>query len=861
MSWITIAWSAVASACLTLAAVHLLIWCKQTGQRAHLLFALTAAAVAALAACELRMMRAQTPEQFAAALRWAHLPVFCLVASMVGFVRLYFRAGRPWLGYAVCGLRLLALIINFWAGPNLNYQQITGLRHLRFFGETVSVAKGVPSPWTRLGELSSVLLLAFVVDASVTLWRRGDRIERRRAAVVGGSMACFILAAAGHTALVNAGLIESPYLISWPFLAIVGAMGYELSSEVAGAARLTRQLQASEAACRESEARFRTLVDTAPVMVWMSGPDKLCTFFNRPWLEFTGRTLEQERGNGWAEGVHPEDLPACLQTYTSRFDARRPFAMEYRLRRADGQYRWVLDQGVPRYAPEGQFAGYIGSCIDLTERRQAEAALGESEQYMRLAADAAGLAMWAWDIPRNEAWSSAVGRALFGFAPSDKLSVERFLQALHPQDREAVRQALAAALNGQGEYESEYRVVAPDGQVRWMAGRGRVEFEGGRPRRLRGVSLDVTRRKQAEERFRAVVEAAPHAMIMADAAGQITLANAQAEAVFGYGPGELVGRPVEALIPERFRAEHARERTGYLAEPQARAMGAGRELYGRRKDGREVPVEIGLNPVRTAEGLFVLASIVDITERRRAELEAARQRDELAHLSRVMLAGELSGALAHELNQPLTAILTNAQTARRLLAQGAADEAELQDILTDVVEASHRATHVILRLRLLLKKGELQRRPLAVNEVVGNALKLMRSDLARRRVTVAAELAPRLPAVMGDGVQLQQVLLNLLVNGCEAMAGVEGPERRLLVRTELAAEGVRVSVVDRGGGIAPEQRERLFEPFFTTKGKGMGLGLAICRTIISAHGGRLWATNNPDRGATFQFTLPPSGGA
>ncbi|MBV9492255.1 MAG: PAS domain S-box protein [Verrucomicrobia bacterium] len=493
------------------------------------------------------------------------------------------------------------------------------------------------------------------------------------------------------------------------------------------------------------------------------------------------------------------------------------------------------------------------------DRSKAEEALRDSEERMHLAAEAANLALWTWDIPRDEVWSSDLGRGLFGFTPSEKLSFERFLQVVHPQDREAVRQAVAKALNGDGEYESEFRVVLPDGQVRWMAGRGRVEFQDGKPRRLRGVSLDITRRKQAEERFRLVVEAAPNAMIVADAAGKITLANAQVEAVFGYGRQELVGQPVEVLVPERFRAQHAGERNGYLVDPQARVMGAGWDLYGRRKDGREVPVEIGLNPLRTPEGLFVLASIIDITERRQAELEAARQRDELARLSRAMLAGELSGSLAHELNQPLTAILSNAQAARRVLAQEDADAAELQAILQDVVEGARRATEVIRRLRLLLKRGEVHLEPLEVNEVVENALKLVRSDLARQNVAVEVELARQLPVVLGDGVQLQQVLLNLVVNGCDAMAGVEGLERRLLVRTEWAdGQGVRVCVADQGSGLAPDKMARIFEPFFTTKAQGIGLGLAICRTIISAHGGRLWATNNPGRGATFQFTLPPA---
>ena len=254
----------------------------------------------------------------------------------------------------------------------------------------------------------------------------------------------------------------------------------------------------------------------------------------------------------------------------------------------------------------------------------------------------------------------------------------------------------------------------------------------------------------------------------------------------------------------------------------------------------------------------MLASIVDITERKQAELEAARQRHDLAHLARVTTLGELSSSLAHELTHPLTAILSNAQAAQRFLDGDDVDLSEVREILKDIVTEDQRAAEVIHRLRRLLKKGEPQNYcdDVDLNEVIGDVLKLMRNDLITQNVTVNTDLAQDLPPVTGDRVQLQQVLLNLVLNACEAMTGNGSSKRQLLIASKLTKSAVRVSVTDRGGGIPEQKMEQVFERFFTTKKKGMGLGLSICRTIIDAHRGKIWATNNADRGATFHFRLP-----
>lgn len=363
-----------------------------------------------------------------------------------------------------------------------------------------------------------------------------------------------------------------------------------------------------------------------------------------------------------------------------------------------------------------------------------DAELRKNKQRMKLALSAAELALWEWDLVRNEIWMTDKGRELLCITDPEKIKLEDFLQMLHAEDRERVRQALMKALHDGSDYESEYRCVLPNGITRWLSARGRTEYHNGKPLIMHGVACDITSRK-------------------------------------------------------------------------------------------------------------------------RAELEAQRQRNKLSHLSRVTLLGELSGSLAHELNQPLAAILSNAQAAQRFLAQDTVDMAEIRDILDDIIAEDSRAGEVINHLRLLFKKRETQYECLNMHHIVQDVLKLLHSDFVHHAITVDVNLASSLPEVLGDKVQIQQVLLNLLHNGCDAMAYTEAPYRKLSIDAQKKGEEIEIIIADQGSGIPCENIEKIFEPFFSNKTQGMGLGLSICRGIVTAHGGRIWVENN-GRGAEFHFTLP-----
>ena len=493
-----------------------------------------------------------------------------------------------------------------------------------------------------------------------------------------------------------------------------------------------------------------------------------------------------------------------------------------------------------------------------------------------------------------------------------------------------------------------------------------------------------------ERLFRLLVEAAP-AMVMIDPAGKIAMVNTQAEQVFGYSRAELVAQPVEMLVPGRFRSHHPELRKTFLADPRPRPMGAGRDLFGLKKDGFEFPVEIGLNPIETDEGTMVLSAIVDITARKAAELalreseqrysilvdgvtdyaiymldpngvvtnwnrgaqrikgyrtdeivgqnfscfyteqdraanapqqsleiaardgryeaeawrvrkdgsrflanvvidalkddsgkligfakitrdvtervQAARElraeealrrtQAELAHVARVTTLGELTASIAHEVNQPIAATVLNAETGLRWLDAEPPDLDEARQAFGDIVRDGNRAAAVVQRIRNLSKKAPARDERVDISAVIREVIELTRSEAMKNSVLLQTELVEGLPPVQGDRVELQQVILNLILNAVEAMSEMGEGSRELLIGSGTTESGdVLVAVRDSGPGLAPDAFERLFKAFYTTKPNGLGLGLSICRSIIEAHRGRLWASGNAPRGAVFQFTLP-----
>jgi PAS domain S-box-containing protein len=500
---------------------------------------------------------------------------------------------------------------------------------------------------------------------------------------------------------------------------------------------------------------------------------------------------------------------------------------------------------------------------DLAGVRQMALALQESQQRNELATSAAGIGLFTWHAVRGEMWANSIARNMHGLADTAVSDLASVFARVHPEDREAMRGSLLDALKADPEFDVSYRAESAPGQWRWIEARGAIErAASGRVQALRGVCLDLGERRAAEERFRRVVEAAPNAMLLVDEEGRIILSNRQAELMFGCDAEALLGRSIDDFAAGIPAIAHRAHRRTYAANPEVRRMDAGRELRARRADGTEFVVEVGLSPIQSREGPQVLASIVDVTVRREHEHELQRLREQTFSAARISLAGQLASTLAHELNQPLGAILRNAEAASVMLEAGAIDATELAAILADIRSDDQRAGAIIEHMRSLLRRKRPELGAVRLDELVEKVLTLVRHDAAVRHVSLHSQVPLAIAPVLGDAVQLQQVLLNLVFNSMDALEQVPRASRHLFISARQLAEGqIELVVRDTGPGLPAESLPRIFDPFHTTKANGMGMGLAICRSLVESMQGSIDANNQIDGGAAFRIVLPRAGAA
>jgi PAS domain S-box-containing protein len=583
----------------------------------------------------------------------------------------------------------------------------------------------------------------------------------------------------------------------------------------------------------------------------------------------------QPRYEMFFQSIHPDDQTRVGEAVETAGRENAEFELDYRIIHPGGEIRDIHVVGHPVLSPSGDLVEFVGTVIDITERKRAEESLRRSEGYLAEAQRLSHTGSWA-STPasgENRYWSEECYR-LMGFDPhGGQPGYETVLRRFHPDDQDKVRKAVETAGREKAEFELDYRVIHPGGEIRDIHVVGHpVLSPSGDLVEFVGTVMDVTERKRAEgalrrtEAYLAEAQRLTHTGSWAYNIETKELIHSSEEhsRLFGFDPEK--GMPSFEELVQRI---HPEDRAPAMREfENLSRAGTDFDAHFRivHPDGTTKYVYGTGHPIFNASGDLVefVGTVIDITERKRAEEERERLHQaqaNLAHVNRVTTMGELTASLAHEVNQPIAAAVTNANTCLRWLTRERPDLEEAREAATRIVKDGTRAAEIIKRIRLLFQKGTLERELVDVNEVIREMIVLLRGEATRYSISFRTELAVDLPRVMADRVQLQQVLMNLIVNSIDAMKEVDGT-RELSVKSQRAEnDTVLISVSDTGVGLPPQHADQIFNAFFTTKGQGTGMGLSISRTIIESHGGRLWATDNPGRGATFQLALPTNIGA
>jgi PAS domain S-box-containing protein len=629
------------------------------------------------------------------------------------------------------------------------------------------------------------------------------------------------------------------------------------------------ELKCAEQALRDSEYKLRQIIDTVPSLFWSAGPDGEPTHVSQRLLDYSGMRLEDFEHGGWEAFVHPADFPETAKAFYHAIQTGTSYQAVHRLRRAtDGEYRWHHAHGEPLRDREGRVVQWYGLSVDIDEGKKAEDRLRRSEAYLAKAQRLSHTGSAVYTETEIPYWSEEASR-IFGFDPLQGIpSREAVWQRFHPDDLDRVNETIARAVREKRSFGNEFRIMLPDGTIRHVEAINDPVFSAsGELLEIVATGIDVTERKRAEQalreseaKFRDYAETASDWFWEIGPDYKFTLLT---ENAFGSNPADRIGTACwdHALDletePEKWRL--------IQAILDSRKPFRDFVYLGMSSDGSPMYVRASGKPMFDANGEFrgYRGTGTDVTALRTVEAEARenerRYREaqlELAHANRVATMGQLTASITHEVNQPITAAVTYASAARRFLSAKPPNFNEVDDALSLIVKEGNRAGEVVGRIRALIKKAPVRKDAVEINDAILEIVALTRREAANHSVSVRTQLAEDLPHVQGDRVQLQQVLLNLIINAIEAMRDAGEEERELLVSSHNEPDGVSVKVRDSGPGFAPAALERVFEPFYTTKPEGMGLGLSICRSIIEAHGGRLWAIPCEPQGALFQFTIP-----
>jgi PAS domain S-box-containing protein len=613
---------------------------------------------------------------------------------------------------------------------------------------------------------------------------------------------------------------------------------------------------------RAKELSWRQIVDNIPGLVATTGAMGEVEFLNRQTLEYFGKTTDELKDWALIDAVHPDDLPRVIEARKKSIEAGQIYEVEHRCRRADGVYRWFQVRGLPVRDIQNRITAWYLLLTDIDDRKKAEEALRSSERNLSLMINAIPTVIAVLGTDGSMLYANQTALDYTGLTLEDVQKKDSRSRIFHPQDVERLLEERRAAFTRGVPFENEQRVLAKDGKYRWFLIRyNPLLDEQGRIDRWYVAATDIDDRKRAEAQVEQAYLRLAEAQQLSKTGSFITDLvvddhnwSEEAFRIFEFDPAAkvTVQKIRDTVHPDDltfFDNVIARGMQGIDVDFIFRIVTSRGALKYVRGMARVIEQVSG-------RPLFI-GALQDVTESKLNEEALDRARSELAHVARMTTLNALTASIAHEVNQPLSGIITNASTCRRMLDGDPPNIEGARETARRIIRDGNRASDVITRLRALFSKKEFTLEPLDLNEATEEVLALSLSDLQRNQVILRSELADNLPTVMGDRVQLQQVILNLLRNAADAMTAVEDRPRDLLIRTDRNEDDqVRFTVKDVGVGFTPEAGNKLFEAFYTTKKDGMGIGLSVSRSIIEAHRGRLWAMPNDGPGATFSFCIP-----